>query len=278
MVNDQCLIFGRAILDGVVVRNARPARQRRPELPETIIGNPGVLHDGRLPLLLHRRRVGALRPVLLEHGRLPRCRADDIVVLDPRVRPAVVVAPLVRVEVESAVVERRDRHVLGEVNTLGAGIRVGAVAATAQPALVAERDHVRAVEALDVCARGRGPGVDDTAVAAVAARLVAEFPREDGRGGLVAVHHEGDVGLVCFLGGGGSVEGRGVAVEDIAVGIYAAQGVPIVEHREDELKSVLLCDVSGRGDRGGKEVIPERCTSPLMRRQRQGEECHLNRS
>ena len=257
MVNDQRLIFRRAILNCVIVRNARPARQRRPELPETIVCNLSILHDGHLPLLLHRRRVGALSPVLLEHNRLPHCSADGIMVLDPRIAPAIVVAPLVRVEVEGAVVEGRDRHVLGEVDTFGAGIRVRAVAAAAQPALVAERDHVRAVEALDVCARGRGPVVDDAAVAAVAARLVAEFPREDGRGGLVAVHHEGDVGLVCFLGGDVGVEGRGVAVEDVAVGVYATEGVPVVEHREDELEPVLSFDVSlwksGKGDRRGRK-------------------------
>ncbi len=65
----------------------------------------------------------------------------------PVVDPGVVVAPLVRVGVEGAVVERGDGEVLGEVDAFVAGVGVRAVAeGGGEPAFVAEGDEVVGVE------------------------------------------------------------------------------------------------------------------------------------
>lgn len=41
--------------------------------------------------------------------------------------------------------------------------------------------------------------------------------------------------MVSLFGGSIGVEGRGVAAEDIAVGVDAAEVRPVVEHGKDEL-------------------------------------------
>lgn len=65
----------------------------------------------------------------------------------PFVDPGVVVAPLVWVGVEGAVVERADGEVFGEVDTFVAGVGVGAIAVGGgEPAFVAEGDEVMGVQ------------------------------------------------------------------------------------------------------------------------------------
>jgi len=89
------------------------------------------------------------------------------------------------------------------------------------------------IQRLDVRRRLASPIVDDRGVAAVAARLVHEFPGEDGGGGLVAVHDELDVVLVGGLSGGVGVERRGVTTEYGTIGVDAAEVVPVVEEVQD---------------------------------------------
>lgn len=73
--------------------------------------------------------------------------ANGVVLRYPFVDPGVVVAPLVRVGVEGAVVERGDGEVFGEVDAFVAGVGVGAVVeGCGEPAFVAEGDEVVGVE------------------------------------------------------------------------------------------------------------------------------------
>ena len=74
-------------------------------LPETITCNSRILHHNRLPLLLHSGSVCTLCAVLLEHDWLAYSSANFVMVLDPCIALAVVVAPLVWVHVEGAIVE-----------------------------------------------------------------------------------------------------------------------------------------------------------------------------
>jgi len=89
------------------------------------------------------------------------------------------------------------------------------------------------VQRLDIRRSLSCPIVDDRSVAAVATRLVHEFPGEDGVGVLVAVHDELDVVLVGSLSGGIGVKGRAVASEHSTVGLNTAEVVPVVEEVQD---------------------------------------------
>ena len=177
----------RIIINRIVIK--RINSQRRRELPKRIIRDARVqqrrllprLHDGALV----RRVRGA---VLLEDDGLPGRFARGVVLRDPLAAPGVVVAPRRRVEVEGAVVEGRDGQVLGEVDAFVARVGVGAVPDGGRhPPFVAQRDHVLRVQRFDVRAGAGGPVGDDGGRAAGAARLVAQFPGEDGGGALVPV-------------------------------------------------------------------------------------------
>ena len=150
MVRNQRRVRRRVVVDGVVIRVARATRQRRAKLPEAVVRDGSIVHDGRKPLRFHGRHVRALRAVLLGDDGFAGRFSENAVLHQPLVAPGVVVPPLVWVHVEGAVVERLDAQVLGEVDAFGAAVGVGAVPAGAQPALVAERDHVGLVERFDV--------------------------------------------------------------------------------------------------------------------------------
>ena len=175
-----------------------PARQvRRAKLPKTIIRDPCRIHHRHLPRQLRSRMImRKRRAILLQHHGLAHTRADAIVLADPRAAPRVIVPPRVRVQMEGAVVERGDAQVRSEVDADVAAVGVATVTnavSWCKPALIAERHHVRAVEGLDIGAGVGGPVGDDGGGAALAARLVAELPGEDGGGILVAVDDRLDV-------------------------------------------------------------------------------------
>ena len=105
---------------------------------------------------------------------------------------------------------------------------------------------MRGVEGFDKGAGVRGPFGDCGGGAAVAAGLVAEFPREDCGRGSVAVDDELDVISVGGLGLGVGEEGSGVSSEGGCISVDAAEVVPIIKHGEDELDAVLFCSGNGR--------------------------------
>lgn len=125
--------------------------------------------------------------------------------LDPPVAPVIVRAPGTRVQMKGGEVQGVDSEVRSEVEALAELVRVAAVALQAE-ALVAERDEVVRVEALDVRRRLGGPLRDDARGAPVAARLVGELPRQDRRRVGVPRHHGLHVGAVLLLRRGVGVE------------------------------------------------------------------------
>ena len=192
--------------DGIDIILADPARQiDRAELPEAVIRHLRGIYHRHLPRQLRIRMV--MRkwcPILLQHNWLSHLRTHVVMLLDPRTAPSIVVTPGVRVQVKSAIVEGGDLQVRGEVDADIAAVGVAAVANAVgrrEPAFIAQRHHVVGVKGLDVCARVGGPVRDDGCGAPLAARLIAELPREDGGGGLVSVHDHVDVGAVSGLGG-----------------------------------------------------------------------------
>lgn len=133
--------------------------------------------------------------------------------LHPGVPPLVARAPGARVQVEGAEVQVPDLEIRGEVQPFAELVRVRAVVALQAEPLVAERDHVRRVERLDVRGGGGGPGRDDGRGAPVAPRLVGELPGEDrGRGG-VPRDDGADVRAVLGLCGAVGVPGCLAAAE-----------------------------------------------------------------
>ncbi len=120
-------------------------------------GLPRVLQRRLLPRRHHNGFVGRVGgAVFLEDDGFAGRFADSVVLRDPVVDPGVVVAPLVRVGVEGAVVERGDGEVLAEVDAFVAGVGVGAVAERGgEPAFVAEGDEVVGVEGFYCGREGR---------------------------------------------------------------------------------------------------------------------------
>ena len=107
----------RVVVNSIIIK--RINRQIGPKLPEGVVGHTAALKDGLLPRCADFRVVrGIGRAVLFKNYRLPRRFACCVVLQDPFITPAVVVAPLVGVEVESAVVDGRDGEVLDKVNAL----------------------------------------------------------------------------------------------------------------------------------------------------------------
>ena len=105
----------RVVVYGIIIK--RINGQSGPKLPEGVVGHTAVLEDGLLPRFADLRVVrGIRRAVLFKHHGLPRCFARLVVLQDPFVPPAGVVAPLIGVKVESAVVDGGDGEVLDEVN------------------------------------------------------------------------------------------------------------------------------------------------------------------
>lgn len=152
--------------------------------------------------------------------------------LDPGVAPVVLGAPGAGVQVEGAEVEGADLEVGGEVEALAELVRVAAVAGEAEP-FVAERDHVRRVEALDVGRRRRCPVGDDAGGAPVAPRLVRQLPGEDGRRVGVPRYYRLDVRLVLRLRRRVGVPRRLRAAEGRYV-LDASFGLASVDHYRNQ--------------------------------------------
>ena len=192
MLPRQDRILGIIIPNRIHIILTNPARQiHRRKLPETIIRHLRTIHHRHLPGQLRARMImRERRPILLQHHRLPRRLTHTIVLLNPGAPPRIIVAPGVRIQMEGGIVEGRNLQIGREIDADVTSVGVSPIAdaiGRREPALVAERHHVLAVERLDVGARVRRPAGDDGGVAALAARLVAELPREDGGRVLVAL-------------------------------------------------------------------------------------------
>lgn len=117
--------------------------------------------------------------------------------------------------------------------------------------------------------------MDHTAVAPVTTRLIAQFPGEYCRRRLVAINYKLDVSLIGGLSGVGVIEGCGDVVRDVAVGVDATGAIPVVQHHQDELQSVLLVDdipieKATEGKRGRMPhlnvILPCRCDNGIEAR------------
>lgn len=155
----------RIIVNRIPIIRIRPIRIARRKLPKTIARYARLTQYRALP---HRHpllpRAHTRRRILLQHDRFPRRFADRVMLTDPCAAPAVVVPPLIGVEVESTVVDGGDGEVLDEIDAFVPAVGVGAVASCyggGQPAFVAERDHVVGVEGFDEFAGGACPVRDD---------------------------------------------------------------------------------------------------------------------
>lgn len=164
---------------------------------------------------------------------------------DPRVAPRVVVAPLVGVQVDGAVVDGGDGQVLLEVDAFVAGVGVALLVVGqvgrggGEPAFVAEGDQVSGVQRFDVSGSVGGPFGDDARGTAGAAGFVHQLPAEDGGASLVAVDDEFDVVLVGGLSGGVGIEVIVGAAVDVAVGVDAAQVVIVVVQDKNDFDAIL---------------------------------------
>ena len=94
------------------------------------------------------------------------------------------------------------------------------------------------VQGLDIGTYRRRPICDHRGRAGGAARLVGEFPREDGRRNLVPVDNKVDIVLVGALTLGVSIKGGGTASEGCCVCRDSAEVTIVVEQRHDELDTV----------------------------------------
>ena len=107
----------RVVVNGIIIKRINGKTRRK--LPEGVVGYAAALKDGLLPRCANFRVIrGIRRAVLFKDNRLARCFACCIMLQDPFITPAVVVTPLIGVEVESAVVYGRDGEVLDEVDAL----------------------------------------------------------------------------------------------------------------------------------------------------------------
>lgn len=169
---------------------------------------------------------------------------------DPCVAPGVVVAPLIRVHMEGAIVDRLDGEVFLKVDAFVTGVgvavfEVGEVGGGGrQPAFVAEGDEMFGVEGFDVGGCVRGPIGDYASITARAARFVAQLPAEDCGGLLVAIDDEFDVVLVGRLGSHVGEEALVGATVDVGVGVDTTKVVVVVEEGKDKLDALFL----GSGD------------------------------
>lgn len=221
--------FARVPIEGILIQRRGPARELGPKLPHHIPRHARLGKDGILPLLHNGHAILARRDgILLQQHGLVEGSADGVVLGNPGVAPGVVVAPVLRVHVEGAVIERFDGEVGLEIHAFVAGVGVallvvwdGGGGGGGEPAFVPQGDHVPAVEGLDVGGDVRGPFGNDGGVAARAAGFVTKFPAEDCRAGFVPVDDEFDVVFVGGLSGGVGVEVIVRTAVDVSVGVYA---------------------------------------------------------
>lgn len=204
----------------VVVAAVRIARV--PELPVRI--RHLLLEADALPSAdrLRARDIRRLAEVLLARGvrhpavllmddGLSRAARRRRMVADPTVRPRHRLVPPVRVAMEDAEVDARERQFALEVAPVLAAVEAVAVPlAVVESALPAPRHEVVRVQALDVRAHLLHPAAQQLRVAVfaarevagpvcAAARLVSQLPREDRRRVPVAGHDGLDVAFVRLL-------------------------------------------------------------------------------
>lgn len=127
-----------------------------------------------------------------------------------------------------------------EADALSAGGRGRAVAAAAEPNRVVEVTMCVELVGLVDADVSDAPVGDEAAVAAGTAGRVAGLPAGECRRGFVAVGGEGDVVPVGGWRGGVRGEGGCVAAGVGAVGVDAAEVVPIVRHGDNEFEFVFL--------------------------------------
>ena len=227
---------GRVVVQGIRIVRVHPSRKGRRKLPKGVVSHARV-EQGRLLPRLHDDGMvrGVRRSVFLEDNGLPGLLPDEIVLRDPLITPGVIVAPLIGIQVEGAIIEGRDGEVLGKIDTFIATVCVGAITEWwCQPSLIAKSDHVCRVDGFDVCAYAFGPSRDHGGGAAGAARLVAQFPTEDCRGGFVAIDDELDPSLVGSLGYSIGVEGGRIPSVGRCVSVYTTEIIPIIEQRQND--------------------------------------------
>ncbi|KAF3934416.1 hypothetical protein ABW19_dt0205334 [Dactylella cylindrospora] len=145
--------------------------------------------------------------VLFKDDWLVQGATDSGVVLDPLCPPLWGLAPPIRVEVESSVVNGIDGGLSLKVNTVGAVVGPVVALWVVESTLASNRDHVVGVEILDELGEILGPFMQlgDITVrrsweisvsVSAAAGLVTQLPREDGFGVLVSLNDDLDVLLV----------------------------------------------------------------------------------
>lgn len=167
------------------------------------------------------------------------------------------------VKVVNSKVNIRGGKVLGEVISFVVSVRVGAIRSDSQAhalcitsqnrstVLVISKthtftggDHVVGIERLDVGRSLGYPVGDDIGVATLAARLVAQLPRKDSRGILVARDDSLDIRLVHALDLLIGVPFRLGASIGSNIGFHATIVIPVIHKGNDQLNAVLL----GGGD------------------------------
>ena len=181
----------------------------------------------------------------------------------PLVAPRFVVAPAVRVQVERAIVQRLNAQIPLKVHTLATSVSIAPVTAGAQPSFIPQRHEMCNIKRLDVRRDLRSPIVNDIRVAPVTAGLVGQLPGEYRRRGLVPIHNELYVVLVCCLGSDVGVEGLRRAAKDGAVGVYTAEVVPVVDEWQYELDIVFLSGGDGCIEAGDSCLCQSRAIAPV---------------
>ena len=96
------------------------------------------------------------------------------------------------------------------------------------------------IERLDVLGDIRRPVVDHIGATALAARLVGQLPREDGRGVLVAADNSIDIAAVLSLCFGISVPALLGPAKSRYVGRHPAVIAPVIDEVDDQLDTSLL--------------------------------------
>lgn len=218
-----------------------------PSMAMWLDGKPGyALVEFRLRLQKHedekeKEEWGPGLTIFLKQTRLLGSHARGSVVSDPGISPIGRDAPAIRVQMESSKVECRNGQVLLEVDSLSLGVRVASITTTIHKPLITKRDHVGAIQALNVRASRRRPFVDHIRAASWAAHFVRQLPGEDRRRGLIPIHNRLDVFLELCLH-----FGIGVPVRlggDTIVGVvrrHSSVVVPVVHEWDDELDTVSL--------------------------------------
>lgn len=166
---------------------------------------------------------------------------DGIVLLDPGAAPGVRISPPTGVQVEDAVVDRGNLHLVGKAGAGSAAVDVEPVVdfvGHVKEALLSSGHHVIRIKTLDVLGRVFDPLEKLGVVAAFTARFIAELPTEDGRARLVALDKHLDVVTVCLLRAGVVIPRHSVAAESLEVHLDATIIIPVIDEWENELDAM----------------------------------------